>query len=180
MELGVLDNYNWLSQILPIVRYRKLMMKQTCSKHFPQNLRKWLCNPPVAQDELWQCGAGCAWRCQLWGCSPPGLSCCENILKIIFSPPGDPSPAHPPFPSLHLLPSFSENSFLHRKSVRVSVQREAYFKFRDENKKIFISILCFETRRRISKFQSLASRREREINIKQEKMKLVLRRTFQN
>ena len=45
---------------------------------------------------------------------------------------------------------------------RCSVQREAYFNFRDGIENICLSISCFETGSRISFFQSHASRRDRD------------------
>ena len=45
-----------------------------------------------------------------------------------------------------------------RPGIHNSVQREAYFNFRDGIENISLSISCFETRTRISFFQSHASR----------------------
>ena len=45
-----------------------------------------------------------------------------------------------------------------RPGIHVSVQGEAYFNFRDQIQIISLSILCLETRTRISFFQSHSSR----------------------
>ena len=91
---------NLVSRVLSRVdNYCQLLTKRVSrpKKYCSDISKKKKVNPPVTLAEPWQCGAGCAWHCQLWDCSPPDAPV---------------PPAYPPFPSLHLLQTVSEKGFL--------------------------------------------------------------------